>query len=116
MNTSFIHSINHSFTSWLYRLKPSVGHVPFEESKHYGIIPNFTDEHTVATPNQLRWSPYPFPKESTNFVEGIRTLCGSGSPQSRNGLSVLIYTGNADMDRESFSNSDGDMLIGNFDY
>ena len=55
--------------------------MPFEESKHYGIIPNFTDEHTVATPNQLRWSPYPFPKESTNFVEGIRTICGSGSPQ-----------------------------------
>ena len=36
----------------------------------------------TTTPDQLRWKPFPFPKddEKVDFVKGISTYCGVGSP------------------------------------
>ena len=49
----------------------------------------------------------------TDFVDGLRTVCGAGSPTTRNGLSVHVYTCNTSMENKCMQNADGDFLIGN---
>ncbi|ORZ02508.1 homogentisate 1,2-dioxygenase [Syncephalastrum racemosum] len=99
--------------SWLYRIRPSVVHTPFQamqESNAY-LVSKFNE--CEVTPTQLRWSPFDLPKdgESVNFVQGIKTVAGAGDPACRSGLAVHIYTANQDMDHKAFYNSDGDFLI-----
>jgi homogentisate 1,2-dioxygenase len=54
-----------------------------------------------------------FPKEGEKktFIEGIITMSGAGGPMMKDGLSILVYSCNANMEREAFYSSDGDMLI-----
>jgi homogentisate 1,2-dioxygenase len=74
----------------------------------------FTDTECEPTPNQLRWSPFDIPKDNQKitFHEGIHTICGAGSPESRNGIAIHIYVANTDMAASAMYNSDGDYLIG----
>ena len=44
-------------------------------------------------------------------MEGLSTVCGAGSTQSRNGIAIHIYAANSDMKDRAFYNSDGDFLI-----
>eukprot|EP00897_Mesotaenium_endlicherianum_P003864 jgi/Mesen1/3505/ME000197S02523 len=101
--------------SWLYRIKPSVTHEPFQpcdadplndtpadgpathaaHTAHPRLIADFTDRSTTtATPNQLRWLPPDVPPagERTDFLQGL-------------------YTANADMEEKAFANADGDFLV-----
>ncbi len=63
------------------------------------------------TPMQLRWSPFDV-EQGKNFVTGMKLLCGSGSPQAKEGLAIFIYSGTQDMPaKQCFYSADGDMLI-----
>ncbi len=62
--------------SWLYRIRPAAMHKPFEPRPH-GTFHNRFDE-APATPNQLRWDPWPMPTKPTDFVDGLVTLAGNG--------------------------------------
>src|ERR1700739_1247293 len=46
--------------SWLYRIRPSVTHRPFEPVSS-GLIRSGPFHEIPPTPNQLRWDPMPFP-------------------------------------------------------
>eukprot|EP00842_Homolaphlyctis_polyrhiza_P001677 jgi/Hompol1/250/HPOL_004117-RA len=104
---------------WLYRIRPSVCHNPFVRIPSEKLVRNFSvvgDEdpkvECEATPNQLRWSPFEVPAGTkANFVQGLHTMCGAGSPSSRNGLAIHLYSANTDMVNEAFYNADGDFLI-----
>ena len=64
------------------------------------------------SPTQFRWDPFTQKSETAkDFVEGIRTVCGQGSPEARDGLNIHIYMCNASMVDKVFYNSDGDLLI-----
>lgn len=91
--------------SWLYRIAPSVLHGRFEKSE---IFDQFKLQD--PDPNQKHWNPFALPSENVNFVQGLKTLAGSG-PDFRNGLAVHIYACNASMIHEAIYNSDGDFLI-----
>ncbi|VDL75093.1 unnamed protein product [Nippostrongylus brasiliensis] len=96
--------------SWLYRIRPSVIHCPFEKI----AVENFTNNFTGIdpTPNQYRWNPFPFPKkEDVDFVQGLYTICGGGDVVSRTGLAIHQYSCNASMLGKAMYNSDGDFLI-----
>ena len=41
-----------------------------------------------------------------------RTVCGSGSPEMKVGLSCHVYAANKSMDNKAFANADADMLVG----
>lgn len=116
------------FLSWLYRIRPTVGHSPFiacdVESGGAALASNlvvndFSSCH--VTPNQYRWRPFSMEhlvgpaavaeKRKVDFLQGLATLAGQGSPDSKAGMAIHIYTCNASMDRKAFTNSDGDMLI-----
>jgi homogentisate 1,2-dioxygenase len=96
--------------TWLYRIRPSVSHVPFELSSP-GFA-HFSSSNCVSTPNQLRWSPFSIPThDQRDFVQGLRTVAGAGDCSTRNGLAIHVYLANTDMINKAFYNSDGDYLI-----
>ena len=55
----------------------------------------------VTSPNQLRWNPLPAPGEPTDFVQGLFTIGGNGSPATQSGCSIHWYVANRTM-RERF--------------
>jgi homogentisate 1,2-dioxygenase len=96
--------------SWLYRIRPSVTHKPFDEIPARLIRSGPFDE-VPTPPNQLRWDPLPIPAERTDFVEGIVTIGGNGDPSVQTGVAIHIYAANASMQGRFFYDADGELLI-----
>ena len=96
--------------SWLYRIRPSVVHKPFEMLKST-LFKSTPFDNIPTTPNQLRWSPHPIPSEQTDFIDGIISMAGCGDSSSHSGVAVHIYAINSSMKGRYFYNSDGEMLI-----
>ena len=48
---------------------------------------------------QMRWKPFDLPSSgsSVDFVDGLRTVAGSGDPKGRSGLAIHVYTCNTSM-------------------
>ncbi|BDA41515.1 Homogentisate 1,2-dioxygenase [Coccomyxa sp. Obi] len=110
--TSFTMPRRQNMRSWLYRIQPSVSSSPFRPSGR--IDPDrfgtqFGKDEVEC--NQLRWRPMPFPEQWTDFVSGLQTICGAGSPERKEGYAIHMYSANASMENTSFSSGDGDMLI-----
>jgi homogentisate 1,2-dioxygenase len=95
--------------SWLYRIRPSAMHRPFEPLDAGRIVSDFGTEPTP--PNQLRWNPLPMPTAPTDFVQGLVTLAGSGAPEAQAGAAAHVYAANRSMRGRAFYNADGEMLI-----
>jgi len=101
--------------SWLYRIRPSVQHQPFQplgDAPAFGADwegrkpnPNQVKDpirsrlsFSFFTPSKIRWKPFDLPSAAkVDFVSGLRCLAGSGHPRAREGLSLLIYACNDDM-------------------
>lgn len=100
--------------SWLYRVRPSVIHQPFER---YDVAPFFRGkwDEQHPNPNQMRWNPFDIPpadsENQVDFVEGLHTICGAGDTRSRHGLAIHVFLCNRSMGDKAFYNSDGDFLI-----
>ncbi|BES87217.1 Homogentisate 1,2-dioxygenase [Nesidiocoris tenuis] len=110
--------------SWLYRILPSVVHssyTPILETysisdwskglQNRSAIDEFAEE--TPDPNQMRWSPFPFPPSSLNvdFQQGIFTVSKAGDPSTRCGLAIHVYSCNSSMQNKALYNADGDYLI-----
>jgi homogentisate 1,2-dioxygenase len=95
--------------SWLYRIRPSAMHRPFERTGDGRIVSRFDD--VEATPNQLRWNPMPMPTAPTDFVDGLVTIAGNGGPMAQTGAAALLYAANRSMSQRAFYNADAEMLI-----
>ena len=90
--------------SWLYRIRPSVMHQAFGDGTPiWGEL--------VATPNQLRWDPFPMPGTVTDFVAGLVPVCANGDPAAHAGIGVYVYAANASMTDRFFYDADGELLI-----
>ncbi|ANB11224.1 homogentisate 1,2-dioxygenase [Sugiyamaella lignohabitans] len=95
-------------------MRPAVAH------KGYTDLPDKPDMESVflstnpkvhVSPTQLAWSPFDIPTEKTTFVDGLKTVAGSGEPSLREGLATHVYTANASMKNQAFVNQDGEFLI-----
>src|ERR1700722_7924521 len=64
--------------SWLYRIRPAAAHDPFVQIERGRIEHDFS--LAPASPNRLRWNPAPIPDAPTDFVAGLFTMAGNGSP------------------------------------
>ncbi|KAK3271651.1 hypothetical protein CYMTET_20015 [Cymbomonas tetramitiformis] len=102
-----------NFRTWMYRILPSVTHEPFQpiENPKWKVSSDFDAE--TPTPNQLRWSPLPIPgpEEQVDFVDGLQTICGAGSPAVKDGYGIHMYCANVSMERSCLCNADGNFLI-----
>lgn len=98
--------------SWLYRIRPSVCHSPFEPYKHDTFLSAGGDGEFSITPNQLRWSKAASQKDSpTHFVDGIFTMAANGDCKSQSGSAIHLYYANQSMKETFFYNSDAEILI-----
>lgn len=96
--------------SWMYRIRPSVVHRPYERIDN-GLIRSTPFNEVETTPNQLRWSPLPIPDKPTTFIEGIATMAGNGDLTTHSGSAIHVYAANTSMTSTFFYNADGEMLI-----
>ena len=95
--------------SWLYRIRPAAMHGTFEPFAQ----PRFHNDFDAGpvTPDQLRWSPLPLPQAPTDFVEGLFTMAGNGSPAAQHGVGIHLYAANRDMQGRWFYDADGELLV-----
>ncbi len=98
--------------TWLYRIRPSVAHKPFEAMAQ-GRLRSAPFDEVPTPPNQLRWMPIPIPPpaERTDFVDGLVSMAGNGDTHTHTGVGIHIYVANASMTGRFFYNADGEMLI-----
>lgn len=94
--------------TWLYRIQPGVvGSASlFDKCGSFGSA-----KALQVDPNPMRWKPMPFADEGSTFVSGMKMLMSSGSPLTKFGLAIYMYSFDRNMTNEHFYNSDGDFLI-----
>jgi len=95
--------------SWLYRIRPAAMHgtfAPFEQPAFHNDFGS-----GAVTPDQLRWSPLPLPQQPVDFVEGLYTMAGNGSPAAQHGIGIHLYAASRDMQGRWFYDADGELLI-----
>ncbi|HKU27870.1 MAG TPA: homogentisate 1,2-dioxygenase, partial [Candidatus Sulfotelmatobacter sp.] len=96
--------------TWTYRLLPSAMQAEYGKSTHSSWKSGPFNE--VETPaNRFRWDPWPAPVASTDFVDGIVTIGGNGSPEAQTGMAAHSYRANTSMLDRYLLNTDGEMLI-----
>lgn len=108
--TAFTAPRSENQRSWLYRIRPGAMHQPFAKVFHPTLRSGPFDE-MAASPNQLRWYPFPIPSAPADFVEGWVTIAGNGSAESQTGIAIHIYAANRSMQDRFFYNADGELLI-----
>jgi homogentisate 1,2-dioxygenase len=95
--------------SWLYRIRPAAAHGRFAPLPRGRITSAFAA--VEPSPNQLRWSPPPIPRAATDFLAGLATLGGNGSPDAHSGCGIHWYAANRSMQERFFCNADGELLL-----
>jgi homogentisate 1,2-dioxygenase len=95
--------------SWLYRMRPSVMHGSFKPLKE--LTAQVFPQPRHLNPNQMRWNPLPSAGANTDFLAGLRTVCGNGSALESRGLHVHLYNFNSSNPKRFLMNADGDFLF-----
>lgn len=95
--------------TWLYRIQASVvagRATPYAQERFLSApfaLP--------SPPTPMRWSPWPWPEQSCDFVDGLFTVAACGNAALHLGMAAHVYTANRDMGRRCFVNADGEMLL-----
>ena len=111
--------------TWLYRIQPGVvgsAHSDFVPANNHstfgcesctGHETDISPDITLADPNPMRWKPFPFCEagSQTSFLSGLKLLLSSGSPDTKYGLAIYMYSFDRSMIDEYCYNSDGDFLV-----
>jgi len=95
--------------TWFYKIRPSVVHGRFSPVsaplwKTNGVEP-------ATGPEQLRWDPLPEPAKPIDFIHSLFTLVRNGSPESRSGVAVHVYSASQSMTDSYAYDADGELLI-----
>ena len=96
--------------SWLYRMRPTADHPPYE---HYSGAALFSPplERGPIAPNRLRWDPPSDLPDDCDFVDGMTTMLVSRAPEELTGVSIHLYRATRSMERRLFVDADGELLI-----
>jgi homogentisate 1,2-dioxygenase len=97
--------------SWLYRIRPTVGHLGRFEKVDPGLwrTAPCTEAEIAIAP--LRWDPVPIPNDEQTFVAGVRTVTTAGDAAAQTGMAASIYLITRSMQDEYFWNADAEMLF-----
>ena len=108
--TAFTAPRHENRRSWLYRMRPTAEHPPFEP---YMGAARFTrgDGSAPLAPNRLRWDPIGAPAPGTDLVDGITTALINRPPADLEGVALHLYAANADMVDRVFFDADGELLF-----
>lgn len=108
--TAFTRYRAENLHSWLYRIKPSVGHDAFEPYPQFTWLGKIGGD-LLQNPTQARWNPLPFPQEEIDFIDGQITYIQQGKSQYYRGGAVHLFAINQNMGHRCFYNADAEMLI-----
>lgn len=97
--------------SWLYRLRPTASHSPYEPYPGGPLLRSAPFDELPPTPNRLRWDPLPLPDVATDFVDGLTSYGGNGDVANSAGIGIHLYAATISMERRAFQNADGELLI-----
>jgi homogentisate 1,2-dioxygenase len=107
--TAFTAPRSHNRRSWLYRIRPAAVHGQFARMDNGRMTSHFGEN--PVPPSQMRWDPLPMPDSPTDFVEGLVTMAGNGSPEAMNGCAIHLYAANKSMTDRFFYSADGELLV-----
>jgi homogentisate 1,2-dioxygenase len=108
--TAFTAPRAENLSTWVYRLRPSAMQAPFRRLPD-GRMRSGPFDEVETSPNRLRWDPLPIPARTTDFIDGLATIAGSGSPAAQAGIAAHIYRANRSMNDRYFSNADGELML-----
>ena len=97
--------------SWLYRIRPTVGHwgrFRKAETGFWRTAPAAEAELPIAP---VRWDPLPLPDAEVSFIDGLCTMATAGDAGSQAGMAAHVYLITRSMRDEYFYNADGEMLF-----
>jgi homogentisate 1,2-dioxygenase len=110
--TAFTAPRSENRRSWLYRLRPAANHGAFKPYSGTSLLRSGPFTEAPATPNRLRWNPLSLPSSgAVDFVDGLVTYGGNGSPEAGHGVGIHMYAANTSMKKRAFFSADGEMLI-----
>ena len=111
--TAFTAPRHENRRSWLYRLRPSAEHPPYQRYAGAPLFaPGTTD--TPLAPNRLRWDPHQA-VGAVDLIDGMTTMLANRDPADLEGVAVHHYAATRDMDRRAFVDADGELLFIPFD-
>jgi homogentisate 1,2-dioxygenase len=96
--------------TWFYRIRPGALHGTFRRIDG-GLWRSGPFIEAPAPPDQMRWNPLPINDAPADFISGMTTLAGSGSPGAQSGIAAHVYRANRSTENRFFYNADGEMLI-----
>ncbi len=96
--------------SWLYRMRPTADHRPFEPYAGAPLFAAPADEAPLA-PNRLRWDPPGDLPEGADFVDGLASMLHARVPEDLEGCAVHLYRASRSMERRVLVDADGELLI-----
>ncbi|MEM6790467.1 MAG: homogentisate 1,2-dioxygenase [Myxococcota bacterium] len=109
--TAFTAPRHENRRTWMYRLRPSAAHPAYREVTNR--TPGWKTGPFELPPaaNRLRWDPLAPPEGRVDFLGGVHTLAGNGSPEAAAGIAMHRYSFNASMRDEAFFNADADQVF-----
>jgi homogentisate 1,2-dioxygenase len=108
--TAFTAPRHENRRSWLYRMRPTAEHPPFERySGAKRFTPGTTD--VPLAPNRLRWDPIEAPAPGTDLIDGMTTMLANRDPADLEGVALHVYAANTDMIDRVFMDADGELLF-----
>ena len=96
--------------SWLYRIRPAAVHAPFRPLAQ-PLLRSAPFDEVPASPDRLRWDPFPLPARPTDFVAGLTTIAGNGDVAAQFGIAIHLYACNRSMNGRFFYDGDGELLL-----
>jgi homogentisate 1,2-dioxygenase len=108
--TAFTAPRAENLRTWMYRIRPSAMHPPFRRLDS-GLWRTAPLAESEASPNRLRWDPFPLPDTPVDFVDGLFTLAAGGDLAAHTGLAVHVYRATRSMDHRYFSTADGELML-----
>ena len=107
--TAFTAPRHENRRSWLYRLRPTAEHPPYEP---YEGAPRFAPgtSDSPLPPNRLRWDPTPMTPPGTDWIDGMTTMLANRDPADLEGVAVHVYACNRSMERV-FVDADGELVF-----
>ncbi|WP_449469700.1 homogentisate 1,2-dioxygenase [Sphingobium chungangianum] len=109
--TAFTAPRHQNQRSWLYRMRPSAEHGPYQPYDGARLLRSGPLPDGLLSPNRLRWDPLGMPEAPTDFIDGLVTYAMNGDVTQGLGCAVHMFAANRSMIDRAFFSADGEMLI-----
>jgi len=96
---------------WMFRTQPFFKHQTCEKIENHDLQGSYESSNTTCTPAVKLFKALQPPEGEVDFVAGIHSLVGTGTPDNMEGMAVHLYAFNKSMVDKAFVNADGDFLI-----